>query len=192
MTYQLPLVDIKVTGNGPLLHPYTTEMKWRKLPRAITINDSEVIRYRAPFVTEYIDLSTGEIIKAGDLRNDPRVPPQIYVGEIMLQRHALMNSLRKEVRTFASFVLQFRNNRRGITPGIDTLVVWYAHIHKKRPSNIRRYVTVLEEAGFLAGESLLAPLFQRTGKSKTTKDHLGEDFSARATYLLMLMKSRLN
>lgn len=188
MTYTLTPVDLSGSGNGVLL-PYTTETRWRKLPVPITLHGSKVIRYRAPFVTEYIDLGTGEIIRATDLRNDPRVPCQIYVGEIMLQRQALMNSLRKEVRTFAYFVLQFRNIRRGITPGIDTLVDWYARMHQKRPSNVRRYVTVLEEAGFLAGESLLSPLFQRTGKSKKAKDHLGEDFSARATYLLMLMKS---
>jgi hypothetical protein len=190
MTYTLPVVDITRDVKDSLLLPYTIETKWRKVPTPITINNTEIVRYQAPFVTEYIDLSTGEITKAADLRNDPRVPPQIYVGEIMLQRQALMDSLRKEVREFAFFTLQFRNNRRGITPGIDTLVEWYARIHTKRPSNVRRYVGVLQEVGFLAGTSLLSPLFQRTGKTKTTKDHLGEDAEAGVKFLAISIKGK--
>lgn len=155
---------------------------------AITINKVEVSRYQVFSVTEYLETAIGEIIKAADLRNDPRVPPQIHVGEIMLQRQALMNSLRKEVREFAYFVLQFRNNRRGITPAIDTLVAWHAQLNNKRVSNVRRYVEVLEEAGLLAGSSLLSPLFQCTGKKATTKDHLGEDFSATAKFMVMCLK----
>ena len=189
MTYESTQVDIKPDDKTSLLHPYTSAMKWRKLSTAIKINGNEVTRYKAPFVTEYIDLSTGEIIKATDLRNDPRVPPQIYVGEIMLQRQVLMASLRKEVREFAFFTLQFRNNRRGITPGIDRIVEWYAHTHKKKASNVRRYVKALEEKGFLAGASLLHPLFQRTGKTVKVKDDLGEDIAATVKFLSLSMKN---
>jgi hypothetical protein len=191
MTYRSPLLDITSDNKDPQLLPYTTEFKWRKLATAtaIPINGRVVSRYQAPNVTEYIDVSTGEIIKASALRHDPRVPPQIHVGEIMLLRQDLMHSLRKEVRAFAFFVLQFRNNRRGVTPEVDTLVEWYADMHRKRASNVRRYVTVLQEAGFLAGESLLSPLFQRTGKTVTSKDHLGEDVVARARLLTMRVKA---
>lgn len=166
------------------LVPYTLVHIWRKLPTPIKINKVEVSRYQALSVAEYIDMSTGEIIQAANLRNDPRVPPQIYVGEIMYRVQAIMNSLRKEVRDFAYFVLQFRNQRRGITPAVDTLVEWYAQLHSKRVSN------VLEEAGLLAGTSLLSPLFQRTGKNTFTKDHLGEDFAATAKFIVMRLKVR--
>jgi hypothetical protein len=188
MTYTSSVVDITNGGKDPLL-PYTTEMRWRKLPKPTIIHGQLVTRYRAPHVTEYIDHSTGEIIKAASLRHDPRVPPQIHVGEIMFLRQSLMDSLRKEVRDFAMFVVQFRNNRRGVTPAVDTLVEWYAHLHSKRPSNVRRYVTALQKTSFLAGESLLSPLFQRTGKTVTSKDHLGEDAVARGRLLKMRMKA---
>jgi hypothetical protein len=190
MTYISPVVDITSDVRDSLLLPYTTSLKWRRLPTAITIHGSQVTRYQAPYVTEYIDLSTGEIMQAADLRNDPRVPPQIHLGEIMLQRQALMNSFRNEVREFAYFVLQFRNNRRGITPTVDTLSKWYAWIHEKRVSNVRRYVNTLEKAGLLAGSSLLSPLFQRTGKNKTTRDHLGEDFAASAKFMMLRSKMK--
>jgi hypothetical protein len=169
------------------LHPYTTGVVWRKLPNAILINNKLVIRYQAPKIVEYLDLTTGEIINASALRHDPRVPPQIHIGEIQLLRESLLASLRKEVREFALFVLHFRNDRRGTSPEIATLVEWYALINKKRPSNVRRYVKALQEASFFAGESLISPLFQRTGKTLTSKDHLGEDAAARS----MLMKIRL-
>lgn len=172
-----------------LLWPYTTVLVWRKLPKAIYINKTLVTRYKAPKITEYLDLSTGEIIEASNLRNDPRVPPQLHVGEIQLLRQALIDSLRKEVREFALFILHFRNNRRGISPEIGTLVEWYALIFKKRPSNVRRYVKALQGASFLAGESLLSPLFQRTGKTVTSKDHLGEDAAARSTLLKIRIKA---
>ena len=172
------------------LLPYTTIKVWRKLPTAIRIDNKMVARYQVPKIVEYLDPGSGEIIKASNLRNDPRVPSQIHVGEIQLLRMSLMNSLRKEVREFAAFLLQFRNNRRGVSPEVGTLVEWYASLYGKRPSNVRRYVAVLQSAGFLAGESLLSPLFQRTGKKSTSKDHLGEDMAARCTLMKMRMKAK--
>lgn len=150
-------------------------MVWRNLPRATYINKKLVKRYKAPKITEYLDMSTGEIIQAVKLKNDRRVPPEIHVGEIQMLRKCLLDSLRKEVREFAMFVLQFRNSRRGVSPEIDTLVDWYSRIHRKRPSNVKRYIATLRESSFFAGESLLSLLFQRTGKKATSKDHLGED-----------------
>jgi hypothetical protein len=96
-----------------LLRPYTLGIVWRKLPKAIFINNKLVTRYKAPKIIEYVDLSTGEIFQASNLRNNPKVPPQIYVSEIQLLRQSLLASLRKEVREFAQFILSFRNNRRG-------------------------------------------------------------------------------
>jgi len=177
-----------------LLHPYTSVMVWRKLPKATYIGGRLVTRYKAPKVTEYLDMRTGEIIQAACLRNDRRVPQEIHVGEIQMLRKCLMDSMRKEVREFAMFVVQFRNSRRGVTPEIEVLVNWYSRIHRKRPSNVKRYVETLREKSFFAGESLLSPLFQRTGKKLTSKDHLGEDAAARSILLKIRLKaiSRLN
>lgn len=174
------------------LRPYACVMVWRNLPTATYINKKLVTRYKAPKITEYLDMSTGEIIQAAKLKNDRRVPPEIHVGEIQMLRKYLLGSLRKEVREFAMFVLQFRNSRRGVSPEIDTLVDWYSRIHGKRPSNVKRYVATLRESSFFAGESLLSLLFQRTGKKATSKDHLGEDASARSILLKIRLKARSN
>jgi hypothetical protein len=185
-------VNIRSASDGDQqLIPYTTVMVWRRLPKPTHINNKLVSRYEAPSITEYLDLSTGEIIPASRLRNDPRVPPQMYFGEIQLLRQSLMDSLRPEVRKFALFVLRFRNNRRGITPEIGTLVNWYARLHNKRPSNVRRYVDVLEKTGFLAGSSLLSRLFQHTGKHAVASDHLGEDVVARRIYFSLVFRAGL-
>lgn len=173
-----------------LLHPYTSVMVWRKLPKATYIGGRLVTRYKARQVTEYLDLRTGEIIQAANLQNDRRVPQEIHVGEIQMLRKCLMDSLRKEVREFAMFVVQFRNSRRGITPDIGILVNWYSRIHQKRHSNVKRYVKTLREKSFFAGESLLSPLFQRTGKKLTSRDHLGEDAAARSILLKIRLKAR--
>jgi hypothetical protein len=185
-----PNLFYSIESNGELI-PYTTVMVWRKLPMPIHINNELVTRYKAPKIVEYLDPSTGEIIQASDVRNDPRLPPEIHFGEILLLRQSLLDSMRKEVREFALFVLNFRNNRRGVTPEIDTLVDWYAHLQGKRPSNIRRYVQVLEDVGFLAGSSLLSRLFQRTGKRTAARDHLGEDVIARRKYFALRFRARL-
>lgn len=183
-----PFFTCDVNTNEQLL-PYTTVLVWRNLPRPIFINNELVTRYKASKITEYLDSTTGEIIKASDLRKDPRVPIEIHFGEILLLRQALLDSMRREVKEFALFVLHFSNNRRGVTPEIDTLVDWYARLKGKRPSNVRRYVKVLEDVGFLASSSLLSPLFQRTGKRLNARDHLGEDVVARRIYFAMLLKS---
>lgn len=177
-----------ITEEQQLL-PYTIVMEWRRLPKAIRLNNKLVLRYKAPCITEYLDVETGEIIHASILRNDPRVPSQIHLGEILLLRQALLDSLRREVRQFALFVLCFRNNRRGITPGIETLVEWYARLHGKRPSNVRRYVAVLEDKGLLAGSSLLSRLFQRTGNRALANEHLGEDVEARRKYFALRFRA---
>lgn len=134
-------------------------------------------------VTEYVDLSTGEIIPSAEL-NIPTL-------DMRLKLHArtkALRSMRTEVRRFAVFVLGFANNRRGITPGINTLCIWYAGLHGKRPSDVRRYIPALRNAGVLAGESLLGKQFQRKTASSDTV--MGEEFDASTRYLRMRMRAQ--
>lgn len=135
------------------------------------LNGIGITRYKAPRIAEYVDMESGEIIAADALKDHPEftgnleLPPEFHFSEAVLQRAFILDSLRKEVRGFASFVLAFRNQRRGVTPGVDTLVRWYAQIAGKQASHVQRYVKRLEVAGILAGSSLLAPLFQVAGMS---------------------------
>jgi hypothetical protein len=136
-------------------------------------------------ITAYIDLNTGEIIPADQLSI-----PTLDLREKLFARRKALESLRAEVRLFAVFVLHFANKRRGITPGVDTLCRWYADMQGKRSQDVRRYVPKLMEAGLLAGENLLGPLFQRTGGR--VKDHLGEEFRAGCLNARMRWRSKVD
>lgn len=135
-----------------------------------TISTTKAGKVRS--VREYVNIETGEIIPAEQLRI-----PALDLREKLPARSAALGALRHEVRKFAEFILQFANKRRGITPGIDTLCQWYAELHGRQAGHIRRYIKPLTEAGILAGESLLGTLFQRTGGR--ARDHLGEEFHGR-------------
>ena len=86
--------------------------------------------------------------------------------------------------------MQFRNKRRGLTPGIDELRKWYAIYTGKRAGNVSRYVKNLVEAGILVGtkQDTLMPLFQNYDKSAKSIDVKSELFTAIVKFDLMLFK----
>jgi hypothetical protein len=141
-------------------------------------------------VTEYVDMRTGEILPAEDLKDSPDVWPSFHFSENVLKREAILGQLHPSVREFARFILSFRNYRRGVTPGAEKLVEWYSRLYGKRPANVRRNLKTLEAAGLLAGESLLGPLFQYSGKKAKARAHLGEDAMASLKYLELSLNLR--
>lgn len=126
--------------------------------------------------TEFVDMTTGEIVPA-----ESGSMPVLDLRDKIARQGAALGKLRPEVLEFAYFVLAFRNRRRGITPGVNTLCRWYGELTGKRADNVRRYVSKLEQAGILAGESLLCPLFQLSGGA--ARSHLGEDDRAYVKFL---------
>jgi hypothetical protein len=136
-------------------------------------------------IEAYLDLDTGEIIPADQL-----AMPVLDLREKLPARCKALESLRPEVRHFAAFILRFANKRRGISPGIDTLCRWYAEMHGRQSGHVRRYIPKLTEAGLLAGENLLGPLFQRTGGR--VRDHLGEEYRSWCIYTRMRMQVALD
>lgn len=163
-------------------------MQFREIDTPIVLRGKRMTSYRAPVITEYVDTLTGEIAKATELRSSKEFWPEIYASERCMQREFILNSLRPEVRQFALFVLRFRNQRRGVTPGFEKLVKWYGEITGKRADNVRRYVIPLKEAGIIAGESLLGPLFQIAGKSVAATGHLCEDSNAYSRFVQMRLR----
>jgi hypothetical protein len=174
-------------GHEPDLpfRPVTIAFEWRQFDPPITVNGKKERRYQSPVVTEYVDVTTGEIIPAKDMKGRPGACPVVRFSENTLRRQAVLDSLREELRSLALFILAFRNNRRGVTPEVHKLVEWYAHLHGQRASNVRRNVKSLEKAGILAGSSLLCPLFQFSGKRLKSREHQGEDVAASTKYLMM-------
>lgn len=148
---------------------------------AYSVNTTKAGRIRS--VHEYLDTGTGEIIPADQLNI-----PVLDLRERLPARAKALASLRPEVRRFATFVLRFANLRRGITPDIGALCQWYAEMHDRRSQDVRRYIRPLYTAGVLAGETLLGPLFQRTGGR--AREHLGEEYRAACIYSRLRMKSQ--
>ncbi|MGE5648896.1 MAG: hypothetical protein ACM34A_01755 [Bacillota bacterium] len=185
------MLKIRSTSEEPRYRPYTITHQMRKLSPPVRINGKKAIRYPAPVITQYVDMVTGEIIDATALKNDPEFWSTVYFSERVLQRRFILAGLRKEVREFALFILAFRNQRRGVTPGVDGLVKWYAELTGKQACHVRRYLQPIEDAGVLVGSSLLGPLFQIAGSSTTASAHLGEDFRASGDFMLMLIKMQI-
>lgn len=174
----------------PRYVPCTVVMKWREIDTPIMRRGKEESCYQAPVVTQYVDTHTGEILETKAIRKDKELLPELHFSERCLQREFILNSLRPEVREFALFVLTFRNRRRGVTPGFGQLVKWYAELTGKRADNVRRFINPLEEAGIVAGESLLGPLFQIAGKSVAAWEHLCEDSNAYSRLVLIRLRQR--
>lgn len=116
--------------------------------------------------------------------------PAIDYGIMILQKEYILSTLRKEPREFANFVLQFRNKRRGLTPGINELCEWYAIYTGKRADHVRRYIPGLVEVGILVKDNpdALMPLFQYNDKSAKSVDVFSEMFAAVVKFDTMLMK----
>jgi len=107
-------------------------------------------------VTEYLDMTTGEIIEAKTIN---ALGMKAIRPEAMLRRQEKLNSLRKEVRQFAVFLLKFRSQLGGFLLPLELLVKWYGSLEGKEAKHIRRYIPRLVDAGILDFDSKLNPDF---------------------------------
>ncbi|MCP3712997.1 hypothetical protein M3I54_39950 [Paraburkholderia sp. CNPSo 3274] len=168
---------------------YSVRPVWRNVVPPVAIAGKLSSRYQSVEVTEYLNLETGEIVRAADAE-EHSIRIAGAVGQRVLQRDAALSSLKPESRDFARFCLRFRNKRRGVTPGFRELCRWYSELTGKRADNVRRCLPSLERAGIIAGESLLGPLFQFAGKSTHAHEHIGEDERAEQVLHAILAKMR--
>lgn len=144
----------------------------KSVKKPVLIDGKVTYSYVAVEISEYLDVQTGLKVPATNRGRLPYDKP-INHGEMLMQRQAALHSLRPEVQLFARFVLQFRDQRRGLTPGMATLVTWYAKLHGRRASDVRRLVKPLEAGGICIGDCLF-PLFQLVQKKWQRSHYLGE------------------
>jgi hypothetical protein len=153
-------------------------------PKYPLLIDGEIREnYVAQEIKEYVDTRTGEIVLAKDVPKG-EVAPTNRFGEQFLQRQAVFHGLRPEVLAFARFVLQFRDQRGGMTPGMDTLVRWYADLEGKRAPDVRRYVERLEAAGVCEGDCM-GPRFMWFEQQALYSHYLGAAPVAVAKFYFM-------
>lgn len=160
------------------------QLRPKRLKNSIMINGKEHKSVQDYSVTEYMDTTTGEIISAKQAKE--LGVQEIDSSLLALQRENILQSLRKEVRDFAVFVLKFRNKRRGITPNVNELCKMYAELHDRRATDVKRLVPTLKKAGILASDDLMMPLFQNSGKNTKATDHLSEVFISQVIFDKML------
>ena len=164
------------------------QIKVINLSVPINIDGKDVHRFSLLKITECIDKTTGEIIPFSQAE-ELGFSQMIQSSLLMKQREAVLNSLRKEVKDFALFVLKFRNKRGGITPHIDKLCRMYAELNDLRSTNVRRYIKKLKDANILANDQLLCPLFQIYNRNASSKEHLSEECVSGNIFIRMLSEA---
>lgn len=115
--------------------------------------------------------ATGEIFAADDLKL-----PHLDLASLYSSRAKVFDKLRTELQNLVTFVLLFRNHRRGLTPDFKTVCKWYGELKGVRPDNIARHGKRLKELGILVNDTTLGPLWQKTGARP--RDVFTEEFEA--------------
>lgn len=103
-------------------------------------------------VTEYLDMTTGEIIFPITVQ---KMGVRTIRPEAGIRRRKKLDALRKEPREFANFILRFRDNRCGFLVPLPEIVKWYSKTTDKTPFHVRRYFGPLIQGGILDSSTML-------------------------------------
>ena len=136
------------------------------------------------FVSEYLDMSTGEIIPAKNVHSKSIRP------EGRIRREEKIKALRSEVRNFALFLLKFRSQGGGFLIDLPDLVRWYAKLTGKQVKHINRYIPKLVDGGVLDFDKMLNEDFMWFDSSATKAELKGNTFKAYRIFSDMLLKKQ--
>ena len=140
---------------------------------------------RKPQVTDYVDMTNGEIFSAETVR---KMGVRSIRPDAMKRRWAKLRSLRPEPRTFAEFILRFRNSRCGFLIPLDDIVIWYAKYSEKETHHIRRYFPSLAKAGVLDDDLMLNEDFMINNPRAGKEEAKGDLFRAYNQFDLLMLK----
>src|SRR5574338_967705 len=138
-------------------------------------------------ITEYVDITTGEIITAAEAR---KLGLKEIRPDSAVRREQKLNSLRKEVRKFAVFLLKHRSKAGGFLVDLDTLIQWYGYLEGKEAYHIRRYIPQLVSAGILDFDRMLNKDFMWFDADLDRASIRGNVFTAYRIFGNMLVKRR--
>lgn len=140
---------------------------------------------RKPLVTEYVDTTTGEIIPAQVAQ---RMGVRSIRPDAMMRRIKKLDSLRKEPRGFADFLLKFRDGRCKFLVPMDIIICWYSRLTGKRTDNILRYFPSLINAEVLDFDQVLNEDFMIHNPTAGKGAVKGDLFRACNTFDRMMLK----
>ena len=147
-----------------------------------------VRRFRGKLlISEFVDLTTGEIL---DPRTVERMDLKSIRPEARIRREEKLNSLRKEVRPFAVFLLRFRNKLGGFLVDLDQLIRWYAKLEGKEPKHVRRHLPRLVDAGVLDFDHKPNPDFMWFNTELGKADVRGEVFTAHRIFDDLMLRKK--
>lgn len=135
-------------------------------------------------IVEYVDIDTGEII--------PKEQAQVKEirPDAMLERFRRLDTLRKEVRDFTTFLLHFRNQACGFLVPVEMIIEWYAALYNKRSSNVRRYIPSLIESGILQDHFSLDKIFMVNNPNRKAHNAKGDLTKAQVIYDTIRLKTK--
>jgi hypothetical protein len=102
--------------------------------------------------TEFLNMRTGEILDANTVQ---KMGVRAIRPEARARREAKLNSLRKEPRAFADFILKFRDSHCKFLINLDEVVQMYSRLYGQTPEHVRRYFSSLTKAGILEADRTL-------------------------------------
>ncbi|WP_442770591.1 hypothetical protein [Zoogloea ramigera] len=136
-------------------------------------------------VTEFMDTRTGEII---DAKTAQKMGVRSIRPDASVRRKAKMNSLRKEPRAFAEFILKFRDRRCKFLVGLSELVSLYARMTGKATEHVRRYLPSLAKAGILEDDHALNEDFMIHNPAAGKTAAKGDAFRASCIFSALLIR----
>ena len=162
---------------------YTTQVEHKIYTSKILGKKFRFTRHK---VTEFLDLTTGEIISSQKAK---KLGVTEYDYEpLTWERNTILGEFRKEVLDFARFVLKFRNKRRGVSPNVQGVAVYYSKYTGKRADDIQRRIVPKLYGTLLANDTLLMPPFQRNDRSATAAEHIAENTIAEFTFFQLMVR----
>lgn len=140
---------------------------------------------RKPLVTEYVDVTTGEIY---DAETAYKLGVRAIRPDAMMRRTKKLDSLRKEPREFANFLLKFRDGRCKFLVPLDTIISWYSKLTGKDTHHIRRYFPSLVKAEILDDDLMLNEDFMINNPNAGKAAAKGDLFRAHNIFDQMMLK----
>lgn len=140
---------------------------------------------RKPLVAEYVDVTTGEII---DAETAYKMGVRAIRPDAMKQRLMKLDSLRREPREFANFLLKFRDDRCKFLVPMVSIVSWYSKLTGMETRNIRRYFPCLIKAQILDSDLMLNEDFMINNPNAGKAAAKGDLFRAYNVFDLMMVK----
>lgn len=125
-------------------------------------------RNKVKSILEYVDISSGEILLARDVKI------KTSDSKFMLERNRILDSLTDSQRKLALFILDFRNRACGFLIPIEEILSMYSKYSDQRKDSVKRSFEALIPKGVMQDKYTLAQPFMLYNKNRNSTDAKGD------------------